>query len=113
MKDQQPPLWEILKEQEVYSAPPWMSVRRQHVRLPNGKTVENYHQIVLRDYAIIIAQTTDGKYIAERQYKHGVGRVSLTLPGGVIEDGEPPELAAKRELLEETGYEANDWRNLG
>jgi ADP-ribose pyrophosphatase len=105
--------WQILKDREVYAAPPWITVHRQQLRLPNGRIVEDYHQIDLRDYVIIVAQTPDGKYLIERQYKHGVGKVSLLLPGGVIEDGEEPLPAAKRELLEETGYEADEWRGMG
>ena len=105
--------WQTLDDREVYSAAPWITVHRQQLRLPDGRTVEDYHQIDLRDYVIIVAQTPEGKYLVERQYKHGVGKVSLLLPGGVIDDGEEPLPAAKRELLEETGYEANEWRGIG
>jgi ADP-ribose pyrophosphatase len=105
--------WQVLDDVEVYSAPPWIKVHRQRVRLPNGRIVDSYHQIVLPDYAIIAAQTADGKFIVERQYKHGIGTASLILPGGVIDRGEKPRNAAKRELLEETGYEADGWREIG
>ncbi|MGA2140617.1 MAG: NUDIX hydrolase [Verrucomicrobiia bacterium] len=104
--------WQILDDAEVYSAPPWIKVHRQQIRLPNGRIV-GYHQIVLPDYAIIAAQTADGKFVVERQYKHGIGTVSLFLPGGVIDHGEKPQQAAKRELLEETGYKADGWREIG
>jgi ADP-ribose pyrophosphatase len=113
MKTKPTPPWQILNDREVYAAPPWITVHRQQVRLPDGRTVEDYHQINLRDYVIVVAQTPEGKYLVERQYKHGVGKVSLLLPGGVINDGEQPLPAAKRELLEETGYEANEWRGIG
>jgi ADP-ribose pyrophosphatase len=111
--DTPPPPWLVLNDTEVYSAPPWISVHRQQVRLPTGRIVDDYHQIILRDYAVVLARAADGKFITERQYKHGIGKVSLTLPGGVIEPGEEPLTAAKRELLEETGYEADDWRPMG
>jgi ADP-ribose pyrophosphatase len=113
MKTNSTTQWLVQDDREVYSAPPWITIHRQRLLLPNGRIVEDYHQIALRDYVIIVAQTTDGKYIAERQYKHGIGKVSLLLPGGVIEAGEEPLLAARRELLEETGYEADNWRALG
>lgn len=90
-----------------------MRVLVQRVRLPGGRIVSDYHQIQLADYAVIFAQTADGRVVVERQYKHGVGAVSLMLPAGRVEPGEPPVVSAQRELLEETGYVAEDWRSLG
>jgi 8-oxo-dGTP pyrophosphatase MutT (NUDIX family) len=51
--------------------------------------------------------------IAVEQYRHGVDRASLEVPGGVCDLGEDPLEAAKRELLEETGYASDKWTNLG
>jgi len=75
--------------------------------------VDDYHRITLQDFAGIVAQAEDGRYLVTRQYRHGPGRVSLTLPGGALDPGEAPLDAAKRELREETGYEAPRWRSLG
>lgn len=105
--------WEILKSQELFVAPPWIKLSVQHVRLPNGKMVDDYYQINLPEYAVVFAQTTDGRVIMERQYKNGVGKISFVLPGGLIEDGEDPLVTAKREFFEETGYVADDWQSLG
>ncbi|UBF24645.1 NUDIX hydrolase [Kovacikia minuta CCNUW1] len=105
--------WKILKTQEVFVAKPWITLSVQQVALPDGKIVDDYYQIALQEYAVIVAQTTDGRIIIEQQYKHGLGRVSLTLPGGAIEPGEDPLAAAKRELLEETGYIAENWQSQG
>ncbi len=109
----QKPLWEILSRQAVYDASPWIRVERQRIRLPDGRVIDDYHQLLLPDYAIVFAETDDGRVIMQRQYKHGVGGVTLTLPGGLLRPGEDALLGAQRELLEETGYEAPDWRSLG
>jgi|DewCreStandDraft_4_1066084.scaffolds.fasta_scaffold74709_2 ADP-ribose pyrophosphatase len=105
--------WEVLASREVYASAPWISVNLQQVRLPDGRVVSDYHHIHLSDYTVIFAETTDGRVVVERQYKHGVGAVSLMLPAGRVEPGEPPLKSAQRELLEETGYAAEDWQSLG
>ena len=105
--------WQTLQSKDVFVASPWIRVATQKIRLPNGRVVEDYHQIELGDFAIVYAKATDGRIIVERQYKHGIGRVTLVLPAGMIEPGEPPLKAAQRELLEETGYSAETWTFLG
>jgi ADP-ribose pyrophosphatase len=105
--------WEVLQTQDLIVAPPWLKLSVHQVRLPNGKVVNDYYQIQLHEFAVIFAQTTDGRVIMERQYRHGAGRVTLVLPAGSIEPSETPLAAAQRELLEETGYTSNDWRPLG
>lgn len=105
--------WETIESKEVFAAPPWIKLFVQQVKLPHGRIVNDYHQIQLGDHVAIVAQTDEGKILMERQYKHGVGKVSLILPGGLIEGEEQPLEAAKRELLEETGYATEQWENLG
>ncbi|MGA7933670.1 MAG: NUDIX hydrolase [Kovacikia sp.] len=105
--------WKVLKAEEIFTAEPWIKLSVQQVALPDGRTVDEYYQIALQEYAVIVAQTMDGRIILERQYKHGLRHVSLALPGGAIEPGEDPLTAAKRELLEETGYTAENWQSLG
>jgi ADP-ribose pyrophosphatase len=105
--------WEVLESREVFAAPPWIQVHRQRVRLSCGKVVDDFHRVQMSDYTVVVAQTADGRFILERQYKHGVGKVCLMLPAGGIALGEEPLAAAQRELIEETGYEAEGWRFLG
>jgi len=105
--------WKTLKSAELLNASPWIRHSVEQVKLPDGRVIEDYHQIELMDYAGVVAQTVDGKVIFERMYKHGVKKVCLTLPGGGINPNEDPLAAARRELLEETGYVAEDWQSLG
>lgn len=105
--------WRVVETGVIYSAPPWITLCRQKVLLPNGREVDDYHKIDLVDYAGVVAATTEGRFIFERLYKHGVGGVTLTLPGGAIEREEAPLAAVQREFLEETGYVAEDWQPLG
>ena len=105
--------WEVLDSRDLLDASPYLKVRAETVRLPDGRTVENFYQLDQPDYAVMYVETEDGKVVMLRTYKHGPRRVSLTFPAGAIEPGEEPLAAARRELLEETGYAADDWTALG
>lgn len=105
--------WIVLESRETYSSPPWISVSKQRLRLPDGREVAGFHRVVMPDYALMWPELPDGRVLAIRQYKHGVGEASLTFPAGTLGVGEDPLACAKRELLEETGHEAAAWRSLG
>src|SRR5205807_4886723 len=104
--------WKLLAREPVYAAPPWLKLYSDTLELPDGQQLTGWHHVALLDFAGIVARRRDGRFILIRQYKHGVGDVSLTLPGGALNDGEDPQEAAKRELLEETGHEAPRWRPI-
>jgi ADP-ribose pyrophosphatase len=112
MSDELKP-WEVLGSRDLLDASPYLKVRAETVRLPDGRTVENFYQLDQPDYALMYVETEDGRVVMLRTYKHGPRRVSLTFPAGAVEPGEEPLEAAKRELLEETGYAADDWTALG
>jgi ADP-ribose pyrophosphatase len=106
-------LWEILESRELISRPPRLTVSAETVRLPDGRRIDDFYRVQLVDYAQIIAEGPDGRFLMIRQYKHGARRVSLTFPAGGLDPGEPPLDAAKRELLEEAGAVAAGWSALG
>lgn len=72
-----------------------------------------YYFVRTSDYVTVLAATTEGLLLLVRQYRPAVGVETLELPSGHVEDGESPEAAARRELLEETGYEAQEFELLG
>ena len=75
--------------------------------------VPDWPWVATRDYVIVLARTREGQFLLFRQPKYGVDGLSLAPVGGYIEDDEPPLEAARRELLEETGCQAEDWILLG
>ena len=66
-----------------------------------------------RAWANVLALTRDNEAVLIRQYRHGIQEVLWEIPGGVVEDGEPPLDGVKRELLEETGYTASEFIQVG
>jgi 8-oxo-dGTP pyrophosphatase MutT (NUDIX family) len=90
----------------------WLRITEDSVELPNGTRIDEFHVMHSPNWASVIAVTEAGQIVMVEQYRHGLGRTSLELPSGVIDPGERPLQAAKRELFEETGYRARDWTSL-
>jgi len=105
--------WKTLRRESIFAGGPIKEVAVERIELPDGRTIPDYYVIKLPDYVLIYAEMDDGTVPMLRQYKHGLHRVCLSFPGGAIEEGESPVIAAHRELLEETGYEAAEWHSLG
>jgi len=80
--------------------------------LPNGKYLDATI-FEFRSWANIVALTQNNEVVLIRQYRHGVKDVLWEIPGGVVEDGEDPLEGVKRELLEETGYTASKFVQVG
>ena len=92
---------------------PYFNVRSDRLELPDGAVKENYYVIERPDAAIVFPVTEDGEVILVRQYRPPLEMMELGLPAGLIEPGEEPETAARRELSEETGYTGGGWEALG
>lgn len=88
-----------------------LHVLRDRVRLPNGD--ESLREYIRHPGAVVVIAFLDnGKLLFERQYRYPLRRVMLELPAGKIDAGEDLVTCGKRELREETGYEAAEWRHV-
>lgn len=95
--------WEVLASKIVFESR-WIRVRQDKVELPDGTVRSDYFVRETKRVVYAFALTESGKVILNNQYKHGVADFLKEIPAGMVEDGERPEAAVKRELLEETGY---------
>ena len=91
----------------------YFSVRSDRLRLPDGGIKDPYYIIERPDAAIVFPMTESGEVVLVRQYRPPIEMMELGLPAGLVEEGESPEAAARRELAEETGYTGGEWEPLG
>ncbi len=124
-KEEQNPLaWEEVSTEHIVQDE-WIDFRRSAYRFPDGSVFEPYYSYSRRDYVVIVASDEEGNYLCVRQFRQGIKEVTTEFPAGGIErkdgreyggaDDLPAEdalEAAKRELLEETGYESSEWKHL-
>ncbi len=89
-----------------------LKVNEDEVSLPDGTTALREY-VVHPGAAIILPLFDDGSVLLERQFRYPLGRHFYELPAGKLEPDEVPLATAQRELLEETGYVAAEWRELG
>ena len=127
MKDDNDLIWQEIETEHLIQNE-WIDLRRSKYRFPDGSEFEPYYSYSRRDYVVIVASDEDGNYLCVRQFRQGIKEVTTEFPAGGIERRDGREYrtgehgrdissedaleAAKRELLEETGYESDEWRHL-
>lgn len=104
--------WEVLASRTLIDKR-WLRVREERVRTGSGHVIEEFHVLDAPSWACVCCVSVDRELVLIEQYRHGRGAITLELPAGVIEVGESPRAGAERELREETGYVAEQWRSLG
>jgi 8-oxo-dGTP pyrophosphatase MutT (NUDIX family) len=103
--------WKVERRE---TGPDLLIARARFHHVQNPRTGETLRRLVLdmADWVNVVALTPERRLVVVCQYRFGTDAVTTEIPGGVIDLGEPPELAARRELREETGYTAERWTLL-
>jgi len=96
--------WKKLESKNIYESK-WLTLQDHTYLLPNGEKKPGYLHLIRGDYVLIFAVNNKNEVIIERQYRRGLDVFNYELPAGWIDKNETALKAAKRELLEETGYE--------
>ena len=104
--------WECFDQEYLFRRPPWLVLRQQRFRLPTGREIANYWISEYPPWVNVVAVTAKDELVFVRQFRPGIAAVHYELPAGVVEEGEAIEAAAKRELLEETGFGGGRWSLL-
>jgi 8-oxo-dGTP pyrophosphatase MutT (NUDIX family) len=101
-----PAVWTTVGSNTILSDR-WIRVRADTCVTSEGREIAPYYVLEYPDWINVVAFNADGKVLLVHEYKHGVGRVCLGLPGGVVDATDASlESAARRELIEETGHVA-------
>lgn len=105
--------WKTLSSEYIYKSN-WLTARKDTCETPSGKIVDAYYVLEYNDWVNCVAVTADGRIVMVRQFRQGIGKTVLEIPGGTMDDTDPnPEFAMRRELLEETGYDFEKLIPLG
>lgn len=124
-EDQENLVWQEVRTEHIVQDQ-WIDFRRTAYRLPDGKVYEPFYNYSRRDYVVIVASDEKGDYLCARQFRQGIKKVTTEFPAGGVERTDGREYgsgsdkaatedvlqAAKRELLEETGYVSDHWSYL-
>ncbi|MBP3195988.1 MAG: NUDIX hydrolase [Butyrivibrio sp.] len=121
-------MWKLKNEEHIIQDE-WIDFRRNKYVLPDGSEIGPVYNYSKHSFSLIVATDTEGKFLCVRQYRHGIDEITTEFPAGGIEYKEKSDVpyitydniiateddafaAAKRELIEETGYTSDNWTHL-
>jgi ADP-ribose pyrophosphatase len=106
------PVWSVSKDKKVFGTPIF-DLTEKTLDAPGQVIDHPFYVLNAPDWINVVALTPDNQIVLVEQYRAGVNEVTLEIPGGMVDMGETPIEAAKRELLEETGFESENWELIG
>jgi 8-oxo-dGTP pyrophosphatase MutT (NUDIX family) len=113
MPSDAPRPWQVLRRTTVYDSP-WVRLRRDDVRLPDGTVIDGHHVVELPRPAVgVVPVGDDGRLLLIEHYRFITDTTGWEIPAGVFDPGEDLNTAAARELMEETGHAADRLEVLG
>lgn len=105
--------WKCIESEELISNR-WIGVKREKVLLPNGEIIEDFYKVRVSNASAVVAMTDNMELVLKKEYRYCYDAELIELPSGVFEPAETDPLdVAKRELMEETGYQSDNWDYLG
>jgi 8-oxo-dGTP pyrophosphatase MutT (NUDIX family) len=104
--------WTDVDRRDVYAGRIF-TIRRERLRSPVTGREHPFDVVEAPDWVNVVALTAEDRVLLIRQYRVGTRSVTTEIPGGTVDAGESPLDAAKRELLEETGYTSDSWSEIG
>src|SRR3972149_11095866 len=104
--------WNVIRSENVNSYKVF-STRKDISLSPMTGDEHDFYVVEAPDWVNVVAITPDDQIVLIEQYRHGIRSITLEIPGGMVDDGESPVEAGKRELLEETGYTSDVWVCIG
>src|SRR5260370_8012397 len=100
--------WTVESTTSLLRRDPWFEVLEEHIKLPDGRRVDDFYTIRLRDFVVVAALTDGGSLVTVKHYRHGSRSETQGLPSGFIDDGEKPVDPPRPQLLDEPGHTPSD-----
>jgi 8-oxo-dGTP pyrophosphatase MutT (NUDIX family) len=105
--------WRLLRSRMLLNDP-WIKLRSDVCERQDGLQIEPFYVIEPPEWVCVLPITQDQRVVLTKEYRHGARVVGIGLPGGLVEPGDAdPSHAAKRELLEETGFRSDEFVSVG
>jgi ADP-ribose pyrophosphatase len=104
--------WNLISSERTHSFRIF-DLRTDKARSPRTEEVHDFYVLESMDWVNVIPLTPDNQVVLIRQYRHGTRKITLEIPGGIVESSDTPEEAARRELREETGFCESEMISLG